>query len=78
MTVRALLSAAAVVFVLAGCASPEARRVRAEGPGADVGNRGRVVRMHEGSLPYWRTPRLLAHGGPIEPARQADRLSRER
>jgi hypothetical protein len=48
----------AVVGVVA-CTSPEATRMRAGGPGADVGNRGQVVEMHEGSDPFWRTPRLI-------------------
>ncbi len=40
---------------LAGCASPEAGRTRAGGPGADVGNRGPVVVLHEGAEPYYET-----------------------
>jgi hypothetical protein len=33
--------------------------------------------MHEGSDPYWRTPRTRGISGPpLETARQADRLSR--
>jgi hypothetical protein len=47
------------VLTLAACASPEATRVRAGGPGADVGNRGRVVQMHQGSEPFWHTPRVV-------------------
>ena len=39
----------AVLLLLAGCTSPEAERVRGGGPGADVGNRGTPVVMHEGS-----------------------------
>jgi len=64
---------------LAGCTSPESTRVRAGGPGADTGNRrAATVRMHEGSQPYWHTPRRLADTlqAPIDSARQADRLSR--
>ena len=61
----------------AACASPEATRVRGQGRGADVRNVGAVVAMHEGSDPYWRTPRVRGIGGaPIDSARQADRLSR--
>lgn len=44
---------------LAGCASPEATRVRGGGPGADVGNRSQDVKMHEGSHPYWQTPQRI-------------------
>jgi hypothetical protein len=49
-----------VLAALAGCTSPEATRQRAGGPGADVGNRGRVE-LHAGADPYARTPRLLPH-----------------
>lgn len=67
----------ASVLLLAACGSPEATRLRAGGPGADVGNRGPVVTMHEGSRPFWNTPRLIGSmGPPLEPASQADRLSR--
>jgi len=60
-----------------GCSSPETRRTRGGGPGADIGNRGEVVRMHEGSRPYEKTPRLIpTEHPPLEPANQADRLSR--
>ena len=63
----------------AACTSPEARRAREGGPGADPGNRrGGVVQMHEGSDPYWKTPQRLPKGvqAPAATARQADRLSR--
>jgi hypothetical protein len=67
-----------IVAALAGCTSPEATRERASGPGADTGNRGDVVLMHEGSHPYAGTPRLIpAEPPPLEAARQADRLSRQ-
>lgn len=55
----ALVLAAAT---LAACASPEATRLRAGGRGADVGNHGRVVQLHEGSDPFWQTPRLVPGG----------------
>lgn len=41
---------------LVACASPEAARVRGGGRGADVGNRPRVVQIHAGAEPYYRTP----------------------
>lgn len=64
---------------LAACTSPEADRVRGGGPGADVGNRGKPVVMHEGSNPYEGTPRLIgAESPPLEPASQARQLSRAR
>lgn len=47
-----------LVAVLGGCVSPEARRERGGGAGADVGNRGTVVQMHEGSVIYANTPCL--------------------
>jgi hypothetical protein len=62
-----------------GCASPESTRTRGGGPGADVGNRGQVVRLHEGSGPFHDTPRLVPHGlADLEPARQAQQLSQRR
>ena len=67
----------AFLCALAACTSPETGRSRGGGPGADVGNRGKVVEMHEGSLPFWKTPKIItAKHPPLEPASQADRLSR--
>jgi hypothetical protein len=62
----------------AGCASPETRRTRGGGPGADVGNRSQDVKMHGGSNPFWRTPDRIedVHHPPLAGARQAERLSR--
>ena len=56
---RRALAAAAAAALAAACASPEAERTRGGGPGADTGNRGEVVRMHDGSQPYAGTPRLV-------------------
>lgn len=71
--------AALAAAVLAACSSPEAERVRGGGPGADVGNRGEPVVMHEGSQPYAGTPRLIpGEAPPVEGATQASRLSRSR
>jgi len=77
---RRLLLWLAFGAVAAACTSPEATRLRAGGPGADPGNRSSVVQMHEGSQPYWKTPRRLAdrQQAPSDVARQADRLSRGR
>ena len=62
---------------LSGCTSPETTRSRCYGQGADVGNRPGVVKMHEGSDPYWKTPqRITVEHPPLEPALHADRLSR--
>ncbi len=75
MTIRLTLLWLAALATLAGC-SPEATRQRGGGPGADVGNHDRIVEMHGGSYPYYRTPRLVRNGAPIESADQAARLSR--
>jgi hypothetical protein len=67
-----------VCTALAGCVSPESTRTRGGGPGADVGNRTKVVEMHEGSRPFEKTPRIIdAEHPPLETARQADQLSRK-
>jgi hypothetical protein len=74
-----LVGVLVVALAVLACTSPEATRMRSGGPGADPGNRrAKVVRMHEGSQPYWRTPRRLARSvqAPIDIARQADRQSR--
>jgi hypothetical protein len=66
-----------VAAVVAGCTSPEANRARGGGPGADVGNRSSIVRMHEGSHPFERTPKIIgAKHPPLEPARQASEFDR--
>jgi hypothetical protein len=63
--------------VIAGCTSPETTRSRGGGQGADLGNRGSIIRMHEGSRPYEDTPKLIgAEHPPLEPARQASEFSR--
>jgi hypothetical protein len=71
-----------IVVACAGvgaCRSPEGTRTRGGGPGADVGNRSRVVKMHEGGDPYHRTPDRIPRlqHMPLDGAEQADRLSRE-
>ena len=64
--------------VCAGCTSPEATRTRGGGPGADPGNRPVDVKMHAGSLPYWKTPVRIGGGqGPLDSASQARQLSRQ-
>ena len=73
----ALITVAALVFYLAACVSPETTRTRGGGPGADIGNRGKFVDMHEGSQPFWKTPKIIpAKHAPLDPASQADQLSR--
>ena len=77
------MNAACMIFIavlcfLVGCASPETTRTRGGGAGADVGNRTKVVQMHEGSEPFAKTPKLIpAQGPPLAPASQADQLSRQ-
>jgi hypothetical protein len=63
---------------VAGCVSPETTRSRGGGPGADVGNKGPTVKLHEGSDPFWKTPQRIPAGQhpPLAPARQAQQLSR--
>jgi hypothetical protein len=57
------------------CTSPESQRTIGGGPGADKGNRGNPVVMHEGSRPYAGTPRLIPAQAPsIEPSTQARQL----
>lgn len=60
------------------CSSPEARRTRGGGAGADIGNRPEKVKMHQGSQQFWRTPDRIGdvQHPPLEPARQAQQLSR--
>jgi len=74
----AVILLTALSFYLVGCASPETTRMRGGGPGADVGNRSKVVEMHEGSQPFWKTPKIIpAKHAPLDPASQADQLSRQ-
>jgi hypothetical protein len=66
-----------LLLYLAGCASPETKRTRGGGPGADMGNRAKFVQMHEGSKPFEKTPKIIpAKHPPLAPASQADELSR--
>jgi hypothetical protein len=74
-----LLAILLIVFLaLTGCVSPEPTRTRGGGAGADVGNRAKIVEMHEGSRPFEQTPQIIdAEHPPLETARQADQLSRK-
>jgi hypothetical protein len=53
------------MVMLLGCTSPEAKRQRGGGPGADVGNRGASIDIHGERDPYRFTPRRgqAAQGG---------------
>ena len=53
---RRLRRLAMTLWVLAGCASPEAARTRGGGPGADVKNWSQPVELHAGAEPYHDTP----------------------
>ena len=73
----AVIFLTALSFCFVGCASPETTRTRGGGPGADVGNRSKFVEMHEGSQPFWKTPKIIpTKHPPLDPANQADELSR--
>jgi hypothetical protein len=66
-----------IAVTVAACTSPEANRSRGGGPGADMGNRSSIVRMHEGSRPFEQTPKIIgAEHPPLESARQASEFSR--
>jgi hypothetical protein len=65
-------------LLLLGCESPEVKRTRGGGRGADLGHRDRNVDMHEGADPYYQTPQLIdsryARAGN---AKNSDRLTRQ-
>jgi hypothetical protein len=74
---RTLMMLLIAFAALSACESPEATRTRGGGPGADVGNRTKVLEMHGGSLPYWHTPEIITFKhAPIAAADQAYELSR--
>jgi hypothetical protein len=74
-----LIMLAMVLSVLASCASPETGRTRGGGPGADPGNRGKILRVHEGARPFENTPKMIpTKHPPLDSASQADQLSRSR
>ena len=78
MTIRlTMLLIGCVAF--SSCVSPETTRTRGGGPGADVGNREKIVKMHEGSDPFWKTPQLTgAKHPPLAPAEQARDIDLDR
>jgi hypothetical protein len=51
---------------LLACDSPEARRTRGGGPGADTGNRRPIVEMHQGAQPYYKTPCITIRDNCLE------------
>jgi|GEM_PF-3396393 len=69
------IAVAGAIVLLGACSSPEATRMRAGGPGADVGNVRPVVELHGGARPYHDTPRLIEPHGlqDVSAARHADR-----
>ena len=69
---------ATFLVCLAACTPPEQTRTRGGGPGADPGNRGKIVRLHEGARPFEKTPNLIpTKHPPLDPANQAEQLSRK-
>lgn len=52
--------AVCVLGAALACTSPESMRERAGGPGADLGNRGDIVEMHEGARMYYQTDCVIA------------------
>jgi hypothetical protein len=73
----AVISLIALLLGIYGCTSPEQTRTRGGGPGADPGNRGKIVRLHEGARPFEKTPKLIpTKHPPLDPANQAEQLSR--
>ena len=47
------------LFLLLACSSPEARRTRGGGPGADVKNWEQPVELHAGAQPFHETPCVM-------------------
>lgn len=76
---KSRLSIAVFALVcMAGCSSPESLRTRGGGRGGDLGNRGEIVRMHEGSKPYENTPKVMPAKHPsLDSASHAHQLSRK-
>jgi hypothetical protein len=73
-----LISLVVVFLFMAACTSPETTRTRGGGAGADPGNRGKVVRLHEGARPFENTPKMIpTKHPPLDSANQADQLSRQ-
>lgn len=73
---RMAISFVIASLTLAGCGSPEAARTRGGGPGGDQGNRPPILRVHEGSEPYWETPHLIpGEPAPTDGARHAKQRS---
>lgn len=73
-----LIIPVALLFYVAACTSPETARTRGGGPGADSGNRAKFVQMHEGSIPFENTPKIIPTKHPsLAPASQANDLSRK-
>jgi hypothetical protein len=71
------IASLATFCTLVACTSPETSRTRGGGPGADIGNRTEVVRMHEGADPFDKTPQIITtKHPPLATARHADQLSR--
>jgi hypothetical protein len=75
--ILALVVVVALSLYLSSCTSPEDTRQRGGGPGADVGNRTKIVQIHEGARPFENTPKMIpTKHPPLAPASQADELTR--
>jgi hypothetical protein len=78
-TIAPLMLLVGCAAVAVACVSPETKRTRGGGPGADVGNRRQTVKLHEGSDPFWKTPSRIPgdQRPPLTAARQAQQRSRQ-
>lgn len=73
---KRVLLALLIGSAAAGCTSPEAKRSRGGGPGADPQNRPATIRVHEGSRQFWETPlRISVQHPPLDGALQAQQTA---
>lgn len=80
MPIKIILTTISAALLLLGCDSPEVKRTRGGGPGADLGHRGQTVEMHAGSKPYHGTPQLIDSGHAFigsETKRQQEQANRQ-
>ena len=80
MPIKITLTTISAALLLLGCDSPEVKRTRGGGPGADLGHRGQTVEMHAGSKPYHGPPQLIDSGHAFigsETKRQQEQANRQ-
>jgi hypothetical protein len=80
MPIKVILTTLSAALLLLSCDSPEVKRTRGGGPGADLGHRGQTVEMHAGSEPYHGTPQLIDSGHAFigsETKRQQEQANRQ-